>query len=433
MSWIDVAILAVVVVLGVFGVLKGVKKSALSLGAFLIAFLLAFFLANVIAEAFLGIDGIKNFVLGTGFGEKAEWSLAKWIYDGVPTLKLSEKTYIYQKFYEPMLKVVSGTKTAIPTDQGLALYGAFMILSAICGVGIFIIVRFLLIIVTAIIKTYISKKKSVPSRIFGFVLGAARGVLWMLSFTIVFSCLGGYTFAGGINFIEGEYENNAVISGMFNDWAYGLKNSLLLPSSDMYGRIAEMVSKTESKFETELESHRLNAFIAASNLNYDSAPWSVTDKKKRKFDEDVAHNKERTADEFTATGFNGVAKAILDYNAAVAKTLDDRDNADMNTADSATFDELTARLSSIDTGMNELWQAMRAYEALYGTPPKAASELATYNNSLGLAHTVVVGKLNALMSQYSAIIATEKFGEMGKYNVPAAKKLTEEDLSKQAK
>ena len=95
MSWIDIAIIALVVLFGLAGVLKGVKKSALSLGAFLVAFVLAFFLANVVAEAFMGIEGVKNFVVGNGVGEGADCSLRRSMRGFLPRAVCPRRTPIY--------------------------------------------------------------------------------------------------------------------------------------------------------------------------------------------------------------------------------------------------------------------------------------------------------------------------------------------------
>ncbi|MDE6294328.1 MAG: hypothetical protein K2L88_06895, partial [Clostridiales bacterium] len=321
MSWIDVGILAAVVLLGVIGIFRGVQKSALSLGAFLVAFILAFFLANVIAEAMLGIDGVKMFVLGDGVGEKAQWSLANWIYSGVNNAQ-DDKSFLFLNFYKPIRDIISSAQVSIPAeagvspaDIGFAMYGAFMILSAICGVGIFIIVRFLLIIVTVIVKSFIGKKKSALSRVFGFVLGAVRGALWMFAITVVFTCFGGYTFASAIKSIENEYENNTVVCGYFNEWAYGLRNKLLLPNKDAYGRIVEMVYKKEAGADPNAEKlpyDRLRVFVGVSNLGYDKNPWSIDLKTKKRVD-GTADATARVGSEFAKTGFGAIAQAILDY------------------------------------------------------------------------------------------------------------------------
>ncbi|MDE6402028.1 MAG: CvpA family protein, partial [Clostridiales bacterium] len=210
MSWVDISIIALVVLLGLFGVLKGFKKSLLSLGAFLIAFLLAFFLANVIAEALLGIEGVKTFVVGNGFDEKADFSLANWIYHSMGEGNYSP--FLLENFYKPVLEIIDKANlVGVDAAQGSAIYLAFLMFSAICGVGIFIIARFLLVIVTVIVKSYIGKKKSPLSRLSGFVIGAARGALWAFAITLVFSGFGGLAFVPAFDYVESEYEHKSAV------------------------------------------------------------------------------------------------------------------------------------------------------------------------------------------------------------------------------
>ena len=88
--------------------------------------------------------------------------------------------------------------------QGRAIYLAFLIFSALCGVGIFFIARFLLMIVTAIIKSYIGKKKTIGSRLLGFVVSFVQGGIIAFALTLVFSCVGGFAFVPPLYRTNGE-------------------------------------------------------------------------------------------------------------------------------------------------------------------------------------------------------------------------------------
>lgn len=430
MSWIDVAILAAVILVGVIGIFRGVQKSALALGAFLVSFILAFFLANVVAEALLGIDGLKMFVLGDGVGENAQWSLANWIYSGV-NIGRDDKTFLGLNFYEPIRAIIDsvGENAVVSPDVGFAMYGAFMILSAICGVGIFIIVRFLLVIVTVIIKSFFSKKKSALSRVFGFVLGAVRGALWMFAITVVFSCFGGYTFVSGIQSIENEYENNTVVSGYFNEWAYGLRNKLLLPNADAYGRIVEMVYKKEAGEDPNAEKlpyERLRVYVGARNLQYDTNPWSITSDKKRAEDT-TASGKERTASEFAKTGFDTVAQAILDYNKSIYEKIDNMSDADLSKLSTDEFKKVAdlfdnnSKNDNVNMRMDNLWRALRAYEQDYANPPDTSTPNyeSTFNSTLSGDYDAIKLALEDLIGKYA--INKDLFGEFPSYNLPEKK------------
>lgn len=438
MSWIDVAILALVVLVGVIGIFKGVQKSALSLGAFLVAFILAFFLANVVAEALLSTDGVKTLVLGDGVGENAQWSLANWIYSSGISDGTNTQSFIFTNFYTPMREIVESAQLAIPAeagvnpvDIGFAMYGAFMMLSAICGVGIFIIVRFLLIIVTVIIKSFIGKKKSAISRVFGFFIGAIRGALWVFAFTVVFSCFGGYNVAG-IQAIESEYENNTVVSGFFNEWAYGLRNNLLLPNKDACGRIVELVYKKEVGADPNAEPlpyQRLRLFVGASNTLYETNPWSIKNNK-RDCDE-AAKSKDRKAGEFEKTGFDTVVQAILDYNKSICEKVDKMSDADLSVLAPDDFRVIAdlfdnnSDTDNINLRMDNLWTVLRDYEYYYANFPENEVE-SVFTSTIKSKYVAVTTALSDLKGKYTTY--EHLFGKFPEYKVPDRK--TYEDAVK---
>ena len=419
MSWIDVAILALVVLVGLLGLWKGVKKSALALGAFVISFLLAFFLANVIAEAMLGIDSIKGFVLGNGVGAKSQWSLAKMIYDGLGDSALSDrKSFLGTNFFAPILDMTKHVNTALSNAEGInaekagvAICGAFMMFSAICGVGIFIVVRLLLIIVTVVVKSYIGKKNTVLTRLFGFLVGAIRGALWVFAFTVVFSTMGGYTFLSGINAIEKEYEENAVVCDTFNDWAYGMRNKILLPNGDMYGRLVDMVYKKDSGdiIEKEhLSPSELKLFVGISNLNYDGAPYGIDDLKHRTFDMSDPSINARKASDFAGTGFYKAAKAILDYNTSVANKID-KQTTGLNQDKFATLAGIVnggdSGTESLDDLMNKLWSALRDYQNYFDNQ-ETDKEASVVNSTLQGYYNKVLEAISAFKTKYQ-LLSTE--------------------------
>lgn len=421
MSWVDITIIALVVLLGLFGVLKGFKKSLLSMGAFLVAFLLAFFLANVIAEALLGIDGVKSFVLGNGFGEKADFSLANWLYSamGEGGAKVSPDSFIGKNFYMPILEIIAKAKVDVAPDQGLALYLAFIMFSAMCGVGIFIISRFLLVIVTVIVKSYIGKKKSPLSRLAGFCIGAVRGAMWAFAITLVFSCMGGLTFLSPIRYVENEYEHkNAVFCQYFNEGAYYIRNKLFLPDSDAYGRIVNLVFKkgyTPDPDEEKLTGARLELFINLSNLNYEDAAWTIDpNTKKRKFDEDATA---RQASDFAVVGFDAALQAIMDYNSAAAAIVDDIEQLKDFTA--AQFEAYNGLVQTGSTSVynitNDLINKLRAYknDYEYGNSLTEPSLIDSWNSTtLSHDYKAVCDLIDDLAEQYGHMPEFGAFPDM---------------------
>lgn len=374
MAWIDIAILAVVVLFGVLGVLRGVKKSALSLGAFVIAFILAFFLSTVIAEALLGIDGLKLLILGDGSFNGETFSIASLIYAGVGEnyggYSLTD-SYVGVHFYAPIVEIIKSSTIQygnLSEGMCLSIYLAFIMLSAIVGVVIFIIVRFLLMIVTAIIKSYIGKKKSIGQRFGGFFVAALQGGIVAFVATLIFTCFGGLTAIPVFGVVENEFESpNAVVCNYVYTGAYAVRDTLFLPNVGTYGRIVSLVADADyvpPEDNTEkLQGARLEMFIAVSNLNYENDPWIVDkDTKSRKFDAENANPYK--ADEFKKVGLDKVMQAILDYNTAAAAKIDDLEQL-AGTNFSAYQNMINGTSNSINKTMKELVDEMRAYIADY--------------------------------------------------------------------
>ena len=149
MSVVDIVIIALVVLFGAFGVIRGVKKSALSFGAFLVSFIFAFFIAKVVAEALLGIVAVKDFVVGpNGF------SLYTWLNMVIPANAGKGDSFLDVNFYKPMLETVqgfNGLQPAFTEHNALAMCAAFVIFTGMCGVGVYIVARFLMCLVTMIV------------------------------------------------------------------------------------------------------------------------------------------------------------------------------------------------------------------------------------------------------------------------------------------
>lgn len=404
MSWIDIAIIGAVVLVGLIGLLKGVKKSALSLGAFVISFLVAFFLANVVAEALLGVDVIKGFVLGNG--QEGGWSLASWIYNGRGGMQMDGESFLFLNFFKPMDDIVNSVTTAAPPEMGFAMYGAYVLFSAIIGVGLFIVARFLLIIPIAIIKSFLGGKGGVLGRLFGFLLGCVRGALWALAIMVVFTSVGGYTFASGINSVQAEFEHNAVICNRFYSAAYSIRNKLFLPNADTYGRVVELVYKTEPD-DTEnekLTGNRLKLYIDISNLGYDGTPWTIDQNQCRSFNAEVGA--ERAGAEFQSVGFDAATNAILEYNKSVAAKID---NIEITISDDTlgTLCGLTNGDGNTLTAKTDaLWAALRAYANSYTDPTEDDTD--KKNSTLSTNYDNAVAALNELKAMYAPF--DEAFG-----------------------
>ncbi len=426
MSIVDIVIIALVAMFIVFGIWKGVQRASLGLGAFLIAFVIAFFLAKVVAEALLGIEGIRNFVLGSD-----GWSLYTWLKKGIGTSVPSE--YVITHFYEPITNIISGfdgyTATFTPND-GLALYCAFLMFSAIVGVALFLVARLLLCIATMIIKSFIPRRKSGVNRVFGGLVGAVRGAVWALVLTVVFTTMGGLNFVGGFNKIEKEYEES-VIAQKVNDMGYGIRNKIYLPNIEMFARLVDRSGLTIDEEEKppidELHGDKLDIYNYLLNLNYSSgAPYGYdSETGNPTFDETGCEKINSEA--YAGTGLDEVFRAIMAYNEQAAASigsngsLDDLDSGTLIRYKDALWDGSNSVYSILieESLLTDAQNYVIKIDELRKTATEASLE--EDNRQLSVMHAEIVSELNSLKSLYGEL--EPAFGAL-EFDIPDAVTIT---------
>lgn len=404
MSWVDIVIIALVALFACAGVLRGVKKSSLALAAFSVAFVAAFFLAKIVAEALLGIESVNKFVLGSdGF------SLYNWLHASIGSAEPSE--FLVKNFYEPVLEIVNGfggyTET-FTVAEGQALYLAFTLFSAICGVGIYIVVRILLCIITAIIKSFFAKKKSGLNRLFGFLVGALRGALWAFALTIVFSAVGGFSFVGAIGKIETEYESS-VLGKYVNEYSYAVKNSLFLPDENMYARIIDRsgftVADGDRDPQDRLVGTRLEIYAYLYDLNYTENVYTVENGELKVRENGDALKIDASA--YGDSGFDNVIRAIMAYNETAAENvktaLADADNSTLRTYVEVLNDGTSAISAQITALVSDIYNyELKIDESKNLTD---AGEIESANRDLKNLYDNIIAELGTLKTSYAAMSA----------------------------
>lgn len=424
MSYIDIGIIAFLVLFGALGVWKGVQKSALALGAFLISFVIAFFLANVVAEAFLGIDSVREFVMGT-----KGWSLFNWIYDNMGDAPWAGKSYIAKNFYSPIYEVVRTSKDFSATftpQMGVALCAAFTMFSAIIGIGLFIVIRALMCIVTMIVKSYIPRKKSVGNRVGALFVGMVRGGVWAFVITIVFSTIGGFGFAPAIDAVEDNYES-AVMANHLNDGAYGIKNAVLIPSEDMFSRLVikfkQGVKEEKPSTPDPLDKKRKELYVGIINLNYTGDKYSVHPTTGEVVVEDV-DAKLIDASDYADSGFDIAINAIIGYNnnigASIIKEGGSLADADIETLNE--YETIRQNIWSIMYGGSGLNNALGNYmlcinDEYFGTYHD--QDIVDSNNAtLKGYYDVIVDALDRLKVEYAKLTLFTEDDSVGNLSIP---------------
>lgn len=414
MSYVDIAILALVVLFAVIGVLRGIKKSTLAFGAFLVAFVISFFLAKVVAEALLGIEAIRMFVIG-----KDGFSLYTWlngsivISEGNSVMFAGETApsdFISDNFFAPMIELVGGyaLSESFTISNAVALCSAFTVFTAIVGVGLFIVVRVLLCLVTMIIKALIGRKKSWLGRLGGFGVGILRGACWSIALTIVLSTIGGFTFNGAIGKIESEYERG-VISPYVNRISYSIKNKLLLPDLDMFSRIVAksgLVLKDEDvNPEHDIAGYERDLYIDFMNLNYKDTAYSYDSATGKITFNDQAHKREPS--DFETSGFDAVVQAIMTYNETAANKI--RTDRVLKETESSTLLEYKTTLSDSSNSIYNQWTQhiltdISNYESKIeqGLAQTSQAGKEEANNVIKTAYNNLVARFETLKTSYAA-------------------------------
>ncbi len=432
MSWVDIVIISLVALLAVAGVIGGIKKSTLSLVAFLVAFIISFFAAKVVTEAMLGVDAIRFFVFGAGLGDSAPWSLANWIYKGFSESAMTDTSQML--FYKPIIDIISqygGYSTQFTQEMGFALYSAFLMLSAIVGVGLFLVTRLLLCIVTMIVKSFFGKKKSPVQRLTGMLVGAVRGFCWALALTIAFSTVGGLTIydkekpvedqaPSAFEKIEREYENS-VVGKYVNQWAYSIRNAMFLPDINMYGRLVDLsglnVREEDKDDETKIIGAKLDLLVDIYNLNYKTDSPYTTDKNTGLLVEPADPQAGRIDPaEYANTGFDAAVKAIMDYNTAAAEKIRSGGINDMSETEVALYKQIVQdgadSIYDLWLGAKRVITDLGNYSQLITDGQKLSTEeaITDQNGKLKAKYDEIVSKFEKLKIAYVSLKPT--FGDL---------------------
>lgn len=443
MSYVDIVIIALLVLFALFGVWKGVQKSALSLGAFLVAFAIAFFLSNVVAEALLNIDGIRNFVMGSsGDGFSLYMFIHEVVGKGMPS------DFLLENYFSPIVKVIveyteKYSLTALTFDA-YSLYISFMLFSAIVGVGLFIVARALLCIVTMIVKSYIPRKKSLGNRVCGFAVGAVRGAAWAFAVTILFSIVAGLPFVGFTK-VEEEYEKG-MLGQYVNQYSYVMRNKFFLPDVDMFARIVNksgLAASEEPETDDPLASDKADVKVEFLNLNYLDGAFQKND------DNTISYNEASvkiSASDFVDVGFDSALSAVISYNDAISARLTATTDNILDGANAATLSALLVSGQNINAKMyladpdvdeevSSLFTALRNYATEWDsvkdidfTDQNVVDET---NALLEKYYDAVTDYFDQIEQLYNNISLFTDDSDIGLLTVPGAPQLKQVELSEE--
>lgn len=216
-DWLSIVLIAIVAICAITGIAKGAAKSFWdNFGGILVAlisFVVATMLCNMLAEMEFtaSLKGpIHSFVAGLGGEEGAALmdmphsrTEVTFVITSNQYQILSTKIPSFLSFTYPFIAAfILSCIPEVPTEATVADNITNGIVALIFAIAIFIIVSIILSIILNAIKKNIRKRHKIKkpgaiSRLFGFFIGAAVGVVWAIIVVWIFSFLAGIDFFKG--------------------------------------------------------------------------------------------------------------------------------------------------------------------------------------------------------------------------------------------
>lgn len=189
MNYIDIAIIAIVVLFALIGLWKGAGKTFIKIFCFAGALAGAYFLGKLVVDLTLGVDFIKGFIVSK------EGSLASYYLNSFPSsiasaTEATKLSGVLGMYINPM--IARYTALGGPAVYGMT-YGQFIAsnlavqtYSLIIYVLLYWLLRVILVVLAWILKKIIVRgTPKGASRIFGFLLGLIRGASFVFVLLVI--------------------------------------------------------------------------------------------------------------------------------------------------------------------------------------------------------------------------------------------------------
>ncbi|MDE6398321.1 MAG: CvpA family protein, partial [Clostridiales bacterium] len=204
--YIDIAIIAIVVLGALIGLWRGFFKTVISFFGWFVSFIIAAAITKPIAGALLDVGKIRGFVVGTN-----GWSLYSWIYGKMPDLAGEGMGGFLGMVLKPVLKV-AGT-VAGDLTQNVSLLLANGVFNIIVCVALLIILRVLLLLFTMFANAMTRGKfTGALNRFLGLVFGAVRGGALVALVMVVFTFIMGLSF---MNPVRNQIDNSVIAAPVY--------------------------------------------------------------------------------------------------------------------------------------------------------------------------------------------------------------------------
>ena len=232
MSYIDLAIIAIVALGALIGLWKGFFKTLISFFGWFVSFLVAFFITKPVVGALMDIGNIRTFVVGNG----ENWSLFSWIFKKLPDLSSGG---VLGMLLSPLISLAE-TVNGADVQTSVALLLANGIFSIIVCIGLLIVIRFILLLFTMFANAMTRNRfVGALNRLLGLALGAVKGALFVVVAMFIMSFMMGFGFMSPVR----EQMDNSVIAApvykqvvkFTDDFVTGGKDTLI-KLLDIYDR-----------------------------------------------------------------------------------------------------------------------------------------------------------------------------------------------------
>lgn len=302
MSYIDIAIIAIVVLMAIIGLAKGFFKTIISFFGWLVSAIIAIFLSKVVAEALLDVGAIKNFVVGTG----ESFSLYKTVFNWLPeSMDAAWPDGFLGTILAPLQGMIMGGvgSTAATIREACALVLANGMFTAMVGIGLFIAIRIVMMLFTMFAKS-LTRNKTIGAlnRFMGFIVGAVKGFAYVCILMLIMS------FFMSANFMEPVRNqlDKSVIGKPVANVVYKLRDKYILGDDGIFNRLLEYAG-----FKSGEEG---GGDEGGGDEVYQMTPDEATLK------ELIDSFIEKPAD-YMGTPYDAQLQSLLDYNKAMSDKL----------------------------------------------------------------------------------------------------------------
>ena len=187
MSYVDIAIIAIIALFALIGMWKGVGKTAIKIICFAGAIVITYFVAEYVINWLLGVEFLRGFIVGDGLSLRTLYynAIGGEAFVGAESLTGAMNLYV-QPMIDRYFALGIEDLYAMSVAEFTAISLALNTLSILICVIVYSLARVVCAIVGWIFgKIFLHGDTKVLSRLLGFVFGSVRGAIWVMVALII--------------------------------------------------------------------------------------------------------------------------------------------------------------------------------------------------------------------------------------------------------